>query len=106
VSSKVNRGWHRLLTLLSTFGRKPFGTTPAAFDHLGIAEYLDGTGLKGGPLVVGLNDTENSDKRIFKSDNNVTMNGKLYLLGFLHFRFGTILLILLLHIPVSGESQR
>ncbi|EPE28484.1 Heme-dependent peroxidase [Glarea lozoyensis ATCC 20868] len=58
----------------NTFGRKAFGTTPAAFDHLGIAEYLDGTGLKGGPLVVGLNDTENSDKRIFKSDGNVTMN--------------------------------
>lgn len=60
----------------STFGRKPFGTTPDAFDANGIAEYLDGTGLKGGPLVVGLNDTENSDKRIFKSDGNVTISGK------------------------------
>jgi hypothetical protein len=84
----------------STFGRKSFGTTPAAFDALGIAEYLDGTGLKGGPLVVGLNDTENSDKRIFKSDGNATMNGKLCLLGLCTFHIETTLFLPLLHSPV------
>ncbi|KAF8179602.1 hypothetical protein K438DRAFT_1843111 [Mycena galopus ATCC 62051] len=35
-------------------------------------EYMSGTTLN--PLVVGSNDTTNSDKRIFSSDGNVTMN--------------------------------
>lgn len=34
-------------------------------------DYMNGTTLN--PLVVGHNDTTNSDKRIFSSDNNATM---------------------------------
>ena len=37
-------------------------------------EYLNGTGKRGGPLVVGHNETTRSDLRIFSSDNNVTIN--------------------------------
>ena len=36
-------------------------------------EFVEGT--TGNPLVVGANDTTNSDKRIFASDGNVTMKG-------------------------------
>jgi hypothetical protein len=35
-------------------------------------EYMDGTTQN--PLVVGHNDTTNSDKRIFQSDGNITMS--------------------------------
>ena len=38
---------------------------------LSATEYIAGTTQN--PLVVGLNDTTNSDKRIFGSDGNVTM---------------------------------
>ncbi|KAJ7200275.1 heme peroxidase [Mycena rebaudengoi] len=51
-----------------------FDTTFVQFDNnvLGNAtEYIHGTTLN--PLVVGLNDTANSDKRIFSSDGNATM---------------------------------
>ncbi|KAH8815517.1 heme peroxidase [Xylogone sp. PMI_703] len=57
----------------NTDGRASFDSTPAVFDNTGVNEYLDGTGLKGGPLVVGP-DATNSDLRIFSSDNNVTIS--------------------------------
>ncbi|KAK7053583.1 peroxidase [Favolaschia claudopus] len=48
-----------------------FDTTPVTFDNKIATEYISGTTVN--PLVVGLNDTTNSDKRIFGSDGNVTM---------------------------------
>ncbi|KAK7053581.1 peroxidase [Favolaschia claudopus] len=48
-----------------------FDTTPATFDNNIATEYMTGTTVN--PLVVGLNETTNSDKRIFGSDGNVTM---------------------------------
>ncbi|KAK7030627.1 peroxidase [Favolaschia claudopus] len=50
-----------------------FDTTPVNFDNKIATEYMSGTTLN--PLVVGHNDTTNSDKRIFGSDGNVTMRG-------------------------------
>ncbi|KAJ7678175.1 heme peroxidase [Mycena polygramma] len=47
-----------------------FDTTNFVFDN-NASEYVSGT--TGNPLVVGLNQTMNSDKRIFASDGNVTM---------------------------------
>lgn len=41
------------------------------FDNNVVTEFLDDTTTN--PLVVGLNETENSDKRIFSADGNVTM---------------------------------
>ncbi|KAJ7662949.1 heme peroxidase [Mycena rosella] len=49
-----------------------FDTTFTNFDNNVAKEYIAGTTLN--PLVVGSNDTTNSDKRIFGSDGNVTMN--------------------------------
>lgn len=54
-------------------GASHFDSTPAVFDNTGVLEYLSGTGLAGGPLVVGTNTTTNSDLRIFESDGNVTV---------------------------------
>ncbi|KAJ7138643.1 heme peroxidase [Mycena filopes] len=48
-----------------------FDTTDTHFDNNVATEYISGTTLN--PLVVGFNDTTNSDKRIFGSDGNVTM---------------------------------
>lgn len=59
----------------NTDGASPFDTTPAVFDNANVIEYLNNTGLRGGPLVVGFNTTTNSDLRIFGSDGNVTIQG-------------------------------
>ncbi|KAF7345939.1 Peroxidase [Mycena venus] len=48
-----------------------FDSTFVHFDNNVATEYIAGTTQN--PLVVGLNDTTNSDKRIFGSDGNVTM---------------------------------
>ncbi|KAJ7877785.1 heme peroxidase [Mycena leptocephala] len=48
-----------------------FDSTSVNFDNNIATEYISGTTQN--PLVVGLNDTTNSDKRIFGSDGNVTM---------------------------------
>ncbi|KZV91496.1 heme peroxidase [Exidia glandulosa HHB12029] len=48
-----------------------FDSTFFTFDNKVATEYVAGT--TGNPLVVGTNDTFNSDKRIFQSDANVTM---------------------------------
>ncbi|KAJ7744575.1 heme peroxidase [Mycena metata] len=48
-----------------------FDSSPVSFDHNVAAEYIAGTTKN--PLVVGFNDTTNSDKRIFGSDGNATM---------------------------------
>ncbi|KAJ7913189.1 heme peroxidase [Mycena leptocephala] len=48
-----------------------FDTTNTHFDNNIATEYISGTTQN--PLVVGFNDTTNSDKRIFGSDGNVTM---------------------------------
>ncbi|KAF8134733.1 heme peroxidase, partial [Mycena galopus ATCC 62051] len=48
-----------------------FDSTSVNFDNLVATEYISGTTQN--PLVVGSNDTTNSDKRIFGSDGNVTM---------------------------------
>ncbi|KAJ6600835.1 heme peroxidase [Mycena sp. CBHHK59/15] len=48
-----------------------FDTTDTHFDNNIATEYISGTTQN--PLVVGLNDTTNSDKRIFGSDGNATM---------------------------------
>ncbi|KAI1789406.1 hypothetical protein LXA43DRAFT_584251 [Ganoderma leucocontextum] len=49
-----------------------FDSTPFTFDNNVAAEYIHGT--TNNPLVVGHNDTTNSDKRIFESDSNTTMS--------------------------------
>ncbi|KAJ6526715.1 heme peroxidase [Mycena capillaripes] len=49
-----------------------FDSTFLHFDNNVAKEYISGTTQN--PLVVGLNDTTNSDKRIFSSDKNVTMD--------------------------------
>ncbi|KAJ7736874.1 putative L-ascorbate oxidase [Mycena metata] len=48
-----------------------FDSTFVTFDNNVATEYISGTTQN--PLVVGLNDTTNSDKRIFASDGNATM---------------------------------
>ncbi|KAJ7731829.1 heme peroxidase [Mycena maculata] len=48
-----------------------FDSTFVTFDNNIATEYICGTTTN--PLVVGFNDTTNSDKRIFESDGNVTM---------------------------------
>ncbi|KAF7336114.1 Peroxidase [Mycena venus] len=48
-----------------------FDTTFSHFDNNVATEYISGTTQN--PLVVGANDTTNSDKRIFSSDGNATM---------------------------------
>ncbi|KAJ6525135.1 heme peroxidase [Mycena capillaripes] len=48
-----------------------FDTTNTHFDNNIATEYISSTTQN--PLVVGLNDTTNSDKRIFGSDGNTTM---------------------------------
>ncbi|KAF7351710.1 Peroxidase [Mycena sanguinolenta] len=48
-----------------------FDTTFVTFDNNVATEYISGTTQN--PLVVGFNDTTNSDKRIFGSDGNTTM---------------------------------
>ncbi|KAJ7186076.1 heme peroxidase [Mycena filopes] len=50
-----------------------FDTTFDAFDNNVATEYISGSTRN--PLVVGANDTTNSDKRIFASDGNATMAG-------------------------------
>ncbi|EJD44732.1 hypothetical protein AURDEDRAFT_35480, partial [Auricularia subglabra TFB-10046 SS5] len=49
-----------------------FDSTGFTFDNKIATEYIDGTTTN--PLVVGHNETTNSDKRIFASDSNVTMH--------------------------------
>ncbi|KAJ7050671.1 heme peroxidase [Mycena amicta] len=49
-----------------------FDTTNTQFDNKIATEYISGTTQN--PLVVGFNDTTNSDKRIFGSDGNATMS--------------------------------
>ncbi|KAF8184650.1 heme peroxidase [Mycena galopus ATCC 62051] len=48
-----------------------FDSTYVTFDNNGAMEYISGTTQN--PLIVGFNDTPNSDKRIFGSDGNVTL---------------------------------
>ncbi|KAJ7084267.1 heme peroxidase [Mycena epipterygia] len=48
-----------------------FDSTFVHFDNNLATEYISGTTLS--PLVVGFNDSTNSDKRIFSSDGNATM---------------------------------
>ncbi|CAG9944758.1 unnamed protein product, partial [Clonostachys rosea f. rosea IK726] len=48
-----------------------FDTTDGEFDNAVAVEYLSGNTQN--PLVVGKNETKNSDKRIFSSDNNATI---------------------------------
>jgi hypothetical protein len=57
----------------NTDGASHFDSTPDIFDNTGVLEYLNGTGLRGGPLVVGNDSVTNSDLRIFSSDGNATM---------------------------------
>ncbi|KAF8133615.1 heme peroxidase, partial [Mycena galopus ATCC 62051] len=54
-----------------------FDSTSVNFDNLVATEYISGTTQN--PLVVGSNDTTNSDKRIFGSDGNVTMKRRVFL---------------------------
>ncbi|KAJ7141910.1 heme peroxidase [Mycena crocata] len=55
----------------NTLSVQHFDTTNFEFDNNVATEYIAGTTQN--PLVVGLNDTTNSDKRIFGSDGNATM---------------------------------
>ncbi|KAF8186579.1 heme peroxidase [Mycena galopus ATCC 62051] len=48
-----------------------FDSTYVTFDNNGAMEYISGTTQN--PLIVGFNDTTNSDKRIFGSDGNFTL---------------------------------
>ncbi|KAJ6480791.1 heme peroxidase, partial [Mycena vitilis] len=63
---------HELNDPNNTLSVAHFDTTFAHFDNNVATEYASGTTQN--PLVVGLNDTTNSDKRIFASDGNATMN--------------------------------
>ncbi|KAJ7234801.1 heme peroxidase [Mycena rebaudengoi] len=56
---------------LNTESVAHFDSTNVHFDNIIATEYISGTTQN--PLVIGLNDTTNSDKRIFGSDGNVTM---------------------------------
>ncbi|KAJ7786119.1 heme peroxidase [Mycena metata] len=56
---------------LNTQSVAHFDTTNVHFDNNVATEYI--SGITQNPLVVGSNDTTNSDKRIFGSDGNVTM---------------------------------
>ncbi|KAF0328553.1 l-ascorbate oxidase [Colletotrichum asianum] len=49
-----------------------FDASPTNFDNAVVTEYLENETAN--PLVVGANDTVNSDKRIFGSDGNATMS--------------------------------
>ncbi|KAJ7157000.1 heme peroxidase [Mycena crocata] len=55
----------------NTLSVQHFDSTFVHFDNNVATEYISGTTQN--PLVVGLNETTNSDKRIFASDGNVTM---------------------------------
>ncbi|KZV89491.1 heme peroxidase [Exidia glandulosa HHB12029] len=55
----------------NTHSNAAFDSTFVHFDNNMYVEFMDGTTAN--PLVVGTNDTTNSDKRIFSSDGNVTM---------------------------------
>ncbi|KAJ7708335.1 heme peroxidase [Mycena rosella] len=55
----------------NTLSVSHFDSTFVHFDNNIATEYISGTTRN--PLIVGLNDTTNSDKRIFGSDGNVTM---------------------------------
>ncbi|KAJ7037639.1 heme peroxidase [Mycena alexandri] len=57
----------------NTLSVEHFDTTFDHFDNNVATEYISGTTQN--PLVVGANDTTNSDKRIFASDGNKTMVG-------------------------------
>ena len=57
----------------NTNGVSNFDTTRSIFDPRVVAEYLNGTGSRGGPLVTSYNETMNSDLRLYESDNNDTM---------------------------------
>ncbi|KAI9150615.1 WSC domain-containing protein [Paramyrothecium foliicola] len=48
-----------------------FDSSPAAFDNKVAVEFVDGT--TNNPLVIGTNNTQNSDLRIFTSDKNETI---------------------------------
>ncbi|TVY62831.1 WSC domain-containing protein [Lachnellula suecica] len=50
-----------------------FDSTPAAFDSSVVNEYLEGSGLLGGPLVTASNSSDQSDLRLYISDKNITM---------------------------------
>ncbi|KAI4652667.1 uncharacterized protein J4E79_008974 [Alternaria viburni] len=62
------------VTPSNTNGGSNFDTTRGVFDPNVLGEYLNGTGNKGGPLVMSYNDTMNSDKRLYESDKNATMH--------------------------------
>ncbi|KAH8107971.1 heme peroxidase [Cristinia sonorae] len=55
----------------NTPGQVLFDSTGTQFDNKIVTEYLDGSTKS--PLVVGTNDTTNSDKRIYASDGNATV---------------------------------
>jgi hypothetical protein len=57
----------------SSYGADHFDSTPGRFDNLNIAEYLNGSGHAGGPLVKTNNTDFRSDFRIFNSDGNTTI---------------------------------
>ncbi|KAH7097002.1 putative L-ascorbate oxidase, partial [Auriculariales sp. MPI-PUGE-AT-0066] len=56
----------------NTESNQPFDGTAFKFDNHIATEYIDGTTKNS--LVINLNDTLNSDKRIFSSDGNFTMS--------------------------------
>lgn len=54
-------------------GGEGFDSTPADFDNAVVLEYLNGTGLMGGPLVTAPDEADRSDLRLYTSDNNATI---------------------------------
>jgi hypothetical protein len=52
--------------------RVTFDTTPSEYDNVVVLQYLNDTTKN--PLVKAVDDRYNSDKRIYSSDGNVTMN--------------------------------
>ncbi|KAH8900679.1 heme peroxidase [Thozetella sp. PMI_491] len=54
-------------------GGEGFDTTPDVFDAAVVNEYLNGTGLMGGPLVTAPSEADRSDLRLYASDSNATL---------------------------------
>lgn len=58
----------------NTNGGSNFYSTRGAFDLAVLGEYINGTGERGGPLVISNNVTTRSDLRLYESDQNATMH--------------------------------
>ena len=61
-------------TLVGSDGRLAFDETVSGLDVSVVNDYVQGTGLKGGPLVTTSNITVRSDLRLYEADQNQTID--------------------------------